>query len=174
LVESKGVHHLINALHQLKKIRRDWVCWIVGDGPKRNEFQNLVKKLGLQNHLIFLGKRDDIPYLLSISDLFILPTLMDNQPLSIIEAQIAGKAIIASNVGGIPEMIQDRLTGLLFPPGDVASLVNHINYLFNHENVRLNLGQRAQKWALKHWSIQRATQKVLNVYQTAIKKRNKS
>lgn len=174
LVESKGVHHLINALHQLKKIRRDWVCWIVGDGPKRNEFQNLVEKLGLQNHLIFLGKRDDIPYLLSISDLFILPTLMDNQPLSIIEAQIAGKAIIASNVGGIPEMIQDRLTGLLFPPGDVESLVNHINYLFNHENVRLNLGQRAQKWALKHWSIQRATQKVLNVYQTAIKKRNKS
>ena len=56
----------------------------------------------------------------------------------------------------------------------VESLVNHINYLFNHENVRLNLGQRAQKWALKHWSIQRATQKVLNVYQTAIKKRNKS
>lgn len=174
LSEFKGVHHLLGALSQLKKSRNDWVCWIVGDGPMQEELINQSKALGLENDVFFFGRRDDIPYLLSISDIFVLPTLMENQPLSVIEAQISGKAVIASDVGGVPEIIEHGITGVLSPAGDEQMLTMHINYLLENEPYMKNLGFNAKKWGLEHWSPDKAVQKVLGVYENAIfKKRNK-
>lgn len=121
-----------------------------------------------------MGRRDDVPYLLSLSDIFVLPTLMENQPLSVIEAQISGKAVIASDVGGVPEIIEHGITGVLSPAGDEQMLTTHINYLLENESYLKNLGLNAQKWGIDHWSPDKAVQKVLNVYENALcKKRNK-
>lgn len=168
LAEFKGVHYLISALSQLKKIRNDWVCWIAGVGPQQEELQEQCKTLELEHDVFFLGSRDDIPSLLSLSDILVLPTLIENQPLSVIEAQIAGKAIIASDVGGIPEIIKHGRTGVLTPAGDVQMLSLHLDYLLEHEPYRRNLGANAQKWAFEHWPLDRAVQSVLNVYEDAI------
>ncbi|MFE4143743.1 glycosyltransferase family 4 protein [Peribacillus sp. YIM B13472] len=173
LNEFKGVHHLISALKELKKTRNDWVCWIIGDGPKELELKNKSKAEGLENDVIFMGRRDDVPYLLSISDIFVLPTLMENQPLSVIEAQISGKAVIASDVGGVPEIIEHGITGVLTPAGDEQMLTIHINYLLEHEAYRKNLGFNAQKWGLEHWSPDKAVQKVLKVYENRTKQKEK-
>ncbi|MFE4811463.1 glycosyltransferase family 4 protein [Peribacillus simplex] len=174
LNEFKGVHHLIGALKELKKTRNDWVCWIVGDGPKELELKTKSKAEGLENDVTFMGRRDDVPYLLSISDIFVLPTLMENQPLSVIEAQISGKAVIASDVGGVPEIIEHGITGVLSPPGNEQMLTMHITYLLENEPYMKNLGFNAQKWGLEHWSPDKAVQKVLKVYENALsKKRNK-
>jgi glycosyltransferase involved in cell wall biosynthesis len=174
LNENKGVHHLISALTQLKISRNDWVCWIVGDGPMQGELLNKSKASGLENEVFFFGKRDDIPYLLSISDILVLPTLMENQPLSVIEAQITGKAVIASDVGGVPEIIEHGVTGVLTPAGDAQMLCININYLLEHDQYRCRLGANAQKWGLKHWSPDKAVQNVLGVYERAISKRKNS
>ncbi|MFJ7364242.1 glycosyltransferase family 4 protein [Peribacillus frigoritolerans] len=171
LNEFKGVHHLIGALSELKKTRNDWVCWIVGDGPNEMELTNKNKAAGLESNVFFLGRRDDIPYLLSISDILVLPTLMENQPLSVIEAQIIGKAVIASDVGGIPEIIEHGVTGVLTPAGDEKMLTININYLLEHELYMKNLGINAQKWGLDHWSADKAVQNVLGVYERAISKK---
>lgn len=171
LNEFKGVHHLIGALMQLKEIRNDWVCWIVGDGPQEMELKIKSKAMGLETDVIFLGRRDDIPYLLSISDIFVLPTLMENQPLSVIEAQITGKAVIASDVGGVPEIIEHGITGVLTPVGDEKMLTIHIDYLLEHEPYMKNLGENAKKWGIDHWSLDKGVQNVLGVYESAITKR---
>ncbi|MBM7691246.1 glycosyltransferase involved in cell wall biosynthesis [Peribacillus deserti] len=169
LAELKGVHHLITALGQLKKIRNDWVCWIVGDGDKAAQLINQSKSSGLDQDIIFFGSRDDIPYLLSISDIFVLPSLLENQPLAVIEAQIAGKAVVVSDAGGLPEIVEHGNTGVITPAGDPSSLCMHINYLLTHENYMKNLGIRAQKWGLEHWSLDKAVNRIVEVYQCAIK-----
>jgi glycosyltransferase involved in cell wall biosynthesis len=171
LVELKGVHHLISALSQLKKIRNDWVCWIAGDGNKQAELQQQSKALGLEQDVLFLGKRDDIPQLLSNSDIFVYPSLLDNQPLAVIEAQIAGKPVIVSDAGGLPEIVEDGVTGLIISAGNERKLSLSIDYLLTHEHYRVSLGSNAQKWAISHWSIDKAVKKVLDIYQSALSKK---
>jgi glycosyltransferase involved in cell wall biosynthesis len=81
------------------------VCWIVGDGIKEEELLNQRNELGLKKEVLFFGKRDDIPALLKLSDIFVLPSLIENQSVSLIESQIAGKAAIVSDTGGLPEWL---------------------------------------------------------------------
>ncbi|MCM3197159.1 glycosyltransferase family 4 protein [Priestia megaterium] len=173
LTEIKGVHHLISALSHLKVIRDDWVCWIVGDGEKKAELKNQSKVLGLENHIFFLGKRDDVPCLISNSDIFVLPSLIENQPLSVIEAQIAGKPMIVSYTGGLPEMVENGVTGLISPVGNIEVLCNNLNLLLENEEYRKLLGFNAQKWGIAHWTLNKGVEKVLKIYTSAILKKRK-
>ena len=171
LVELKGVQFLISALSKLKKIRTDWVCWIVGEGEKQAEFQIQSRTLGLENDILFYGKRDDVPFLLSLSDVFVLPSLLENQSLAVIEAQIAERAIIVSDAGGLPEMVEHGVTGIVTPAKDSEVLCKNINLLLENEKYRRFLGSNAKKWAMEHWVPEDAGKNVLNVYQHAISKR---
>jgi glycosyltransferase involved in cell wall biosynthesis len=171
LVELKGVQHLISALSELKKIRKDWVCWIVGTGDNQADLKLQSKVLGLEDDILFFGKRDDIPYLLANSDIFVLPSLLENQPLSVIEAQIAGRAIIVSDVGGLPEMVEDGITGVITPAGDIKALCKNIKLLLEDEKYRHRLGASAKKWGLTHWSLDKGVKDLLLIYKEAISKR---
>lgn len=173
LVELKGVQHLISALSELKKTRNDWVCWIVGTGDKQDELMVQSKVLGLEDDILFFGKREDVPYLIANSDIFVLPSLLENQPLSVIEAQIAGKAVIVSDVGGLPEIVEDGVTGLITPVGDIKTLSKKINLLLENEKYRQTLGSNAKKWGMTHWSIDKGVKHLLEIYQSAISKRGK-
>jgi glycosyltransferase involved in cell wall biosynthesis len=97
LEQIKGVHILLHALAKVKAVRDDWVCWIVGDGIQSVRLRQLTSELGLQQDVQFLGRRDDVPSLLRQSDLFVLASLQDNQPFSVMEAQIAGLPVIVSD-----------------------------------------------------------------------------
>jgi glycosyltransferase involved in cell wall biosynthesis len=171
LVELKGVQFLISALAKLKEIRTDWVCWIVGEGDHQAELQIQSRMLGLEENIIFLGKRDDVPFLLSLSDIFVLPSLIENQPLAVIEAQIAEKAVIVSDTGGLPEMVEHGVTGIVTPAGDSEILCKNLNLLLKNEKYSKTLGSNSKKWGMKHWIPEEAVEKVLNVYQSAISKR---
>jgi glycosyltransferase involved in cell wall biosynthesis len=171
LIELKGVNHLISALGRLKRVRKDWICWIAGEGDDRDTFYAQSKSLGLENDIVFLGRRNDIPYLLSQSDILVLPSLIENQPLSVIEAQITGKPVIVSNTGGLPEMVQHGITGLIYPKGDIEKLSNNINLLLQHKAYRGVLGNNARKWGMNHWSLDQGVKNVVKVYEQAIFKR---
>lgn len=171
LAEIKGVHYLISALSELKKIRTDWICWIVGDGDMQEKLQDQNKALGLEKEVLFLGSRNDVPYLLSVSDICILPSIIDNQPLAVIEAQLAAKPVIVSDAGGLPEMVDHGITGVISPAGDPKMLCINIDYLLQHEEYRNNLGLNAKRWALNYWSPNLAVQNVINTYEKAILKR---
>ncbi|WP_144510780.1 glycosyltransferase family 4 protein [Bacillus sp. FJAT-22090] len=168
LTELKGIQNLLVALGKLKRKRQDWVCWIVGSGDEEAKLRTKSKALGLEDYVYFLGKRDDVPSLLAKSDIYVLPTLLENQPLSLIESQIAGKAAIVSDVGGLPEMVKHKVTGLLTPPGDTNALYENMDLLLSNELLRRNLGSNAKKWGMTHWSIDQGMKSLMEVYNNAI------
>lgn len=169
LVELKGVHHLLTALSQLKKERaeKDWVCWIIGDGDKMEELKTQAKRLMLTDDVFFFGERQDIPYLLSLSDIHVLPSLLENQPLSVIEAQLAGKSVIVSNTGGLPEMVEHGVTGMVVPAGDPQALYENLDILLDSDKLRKKLGSNAKIWGISHWSQERAVRNLIKIYKQA-------
>jgi glycosyltransferase involved in cell wall biosynthesis len=174
LVELKGVDHLIDALGRLKETRNDWVCWIVGEGDRKAELRLQTKALGLTDHVVFMDKRDDIPSLLTQADVFVLPSLIENQPLSVIEAQLAAKAIITSDAGGLPEIVEHGVTGLLVPPGNAEKLYKSLKKLLADDTLRTKLGNAAKQWALSHWSLDTMAKNLVGAYQSAVKERSRS
>lgn len=173
LNDFKGVPYLIQALNDLNTMRNDWICWIAGDGPQSEEYKQRVSKMNLGDVIQFIGNRADIPSLLSQADLLIHPSLLDNQPLSIIEAQISGTAVIASEVGGVPEMMEHGMTGVLVPPANAEALCEHIAYLLEHDDYRNNVGIRAQEWANQHWDPEAEAEDLLSLYTEAIEAAHK-
>ncbi len=171
LVELKGVHYLLSALGKLKEKRDDWICWIVGEGEKKEELAKQSKDLGIEEDVVFFGKRSDVPALLRLSDIFVLPSLIENQSVSLIEAQIAGKAAIVSNTGGLPEMVEHEVTGLLTPAGDVDALSRNLERLLEEPDERAKLGANARQWGKQHWSMEAMAKQMLEWYETAIAKR---
>lgn len=168
LVFVKGIDVLISALGLLKAQRQDWVCWIVGDGNKRGELEQQVVNLGLQNDVLFLGERQDVPAMLMQCDIFVHSCLQDNQPFSVMEAQMAGVAVCVSSAGGLPEMVEHGVTGLVSPVQDFVTLSQHLHLLLAQDELRNALGNNAKAWAQEHWSMENMIHRLLNVYSSLI------
>ena len=168
LVFVKGIDVLIAALGLLKAQRQDWVCWIVGDGNKRGELEQQVVNLGLQYDVLFLGERQDVPALLMKSDIFVHSCLQDNQPFSVMEAQLAGLALCVSSAGGLPEMVEHGVTGLVSPVQDIVTLSQHLQLLLEQDELRAALGNNAKIWAKEHWSMENMIHRLLNVYSSLV------
>lgn len=168
LIFEKGQYSLLQALEKLKKIRNDWICLLIGDSYKWDDFGDFlkteVKRKKLENNVIFLGKRDDVPSLLTKVDVFVLPSLLENLPFVIIEAQIAGKAIVASDAGGIPEMIEHGETGLLYPRDNSEELFNHLKKLLSDDKLRNDLAKNAKTYGLTAWHHMKMLDSTLEVY----------
>ncbi|MCY9389254.1 glycosyltransferase family 4 protein [Bacillus haynesii] len=165
MIGNKGIHHLIEALAQLKDTRNDWVCWMAGEGEKLAGLKIQSEQLGLADDVVFLKNREDVAYLLSLADIYVLPSLLDNQPLSLIEAQIAGVPAVVSDAGGLPEMVEHEETGLIVPKGDAAALSSSLERLLEDDDFRNKLGINAKEFAKKHWDMDQAVTRILDIYQ---------
>lgn len=165
MIGNKGIHYLIEALSQLKGTRNDWVCWMAGEGEKLAGLKIQSEQLGLVDDVVFLKNREDVPYLLSLADIYVLPSLLDNQPLSLIEAQIAGVPAVVSDAGGLPEMVEHEETGLIVPKGDAAALSSSLERLLKDDDFRNKLGINAKEFAKKHWDMDQAVTRILDIYQ---------
>ncbi|WP_166245242.1 glycosyltransferase family 4 protein [Paenibacillus turpanensis] len=166
LTRIKGIHDLLSALSFLKQFRQDWVCWIAGDGAERSTLETVCAAAGLSDHVAFLGYRQDIPALLAQADLFVLPSLQDNQPVAVIEAQVAGLPVIVSDAGGLPEMVQHGTSGFVFPAGDAHSLYFTLKHLIENDGLRVQVGASARRWAETHWSVQRIMPELISLYRS--------
>ncbi|WMT40190.1 glycosyltransferase family 4 protein [Paenibacillus sp. D2_2] len=164
----KGIDVLISALGILRNYRNDWVCWIVGAGEQREELENQVQGLSLQNDCLFLGERDDVPGLLALSDIFVHSCIQDNQPFSVMEAQLAGVPVCISNASGLPEMAEHGRTGLIHPVKDPMVLSEHMRLLLENEPFRLEIARQAKKWADSHWSMDGMVDRLIEVYHKAL------
>jgi glycosyltransferase involved in cell wall biosynthesis len=171
LVNLKGLHFLLPALSKLKQVRQDWVCWIVGDGAMKEELKKQSQDLQLQYDVLFLGSRDDVPALLNQADIFVLPSLQDNMPLSLIEAQLAGKPAVVSDAGGLPEMVSHGVTGMVARAGQSESLYNHLKKLIEDDGLRNEQSLTIKKKALKYWSIDLMTDRLLAIYKNMVNKK---
>ncbi|WP_366247994.1 glycosyltransferase family 4 protein [Terribacillus aidingensis] len=163
LIELKGLGYLVDALASLKD-RQDWVCWMIGEGRHKQQLQNRVMNAGLQAHVVFTGKREDVPSILKLADIVVSPSLIDNQPLSVIEAQLSGRAVIVSDAGGLPEMVNHGVTGLVIPKADTAALHSAIQTLLDDEPYRKVLGEQAKEWGMSHWSMEAGVDHLMEIY----------
>ncbi|MGX4587228.1 glycosyltransferase family 4 protein [Paenibacillus chitinolyticus] len=170
LIPIKGVSLLIEAVGLLRTVRDDFVCWIVGEGDLEAELNRQCTELGLLETVQFLGRRSDVPYLLAQSDIFVQPSYVDNQPLSLIEAQLAGKPSVVSDATGVPEMVEHGRTGLIFPSGNSQQLFTHLYTLLENTAMREAMGREAGQWGAVHWSMDLMVQRLLDVYGRAIAK----
>jgi len=168
LVYVKGVHVLIDALAILKRIRNDWVCWIVGDGGMRKQLEEQTVRSALQQDVFFLGESNNVPSLLSKSDIFVHTCIQDNQPFSLMEAQMAGLPSVVSTAGGLPEMVTHGHTGLLAGVGDAAGTAQHLRILLEQDHYRRTLGENARAFAMNHWSLDLMIERLMRVYYGAL------
>jgi glycosyltransferase involved in cell wall biosynthesis len=169
LVPLKGLDFLLYALSRLKKSRQDWVCWIVGSGDKLAHYELLSANLDLREDVVFFGGRKDIPQLINLCDIYVQPSLQDNQPFSVIEAQIAGKPVVSSDAGGLPEMVQHGMTGMISPHGESEILYQHLLLLLDNDALRRTLGSNAKQWGLRHWALQPYIARTMAVYDEVLK-----
>lgn len=169
LVPVKGHRTLIRALSRISSDPR-WHCWLLGDGALRADVECRISEAGLTNRVTLLGDRQDVPAILRQSDCMVLPSLQDNLPFSIMEAQLSGIPIVASDAGGIPEMIRHEETGLLFETGNDQQLAQQLTRLMEDEPLRRSLAKRARKWAKRQWSPDTLLERTLAVYDLALRR----
>lgn len=169
LVAIKGQAYLLKAMRMLVDVRKDVVCWLIGDGVMRNELELQTERLGLKGHVKFLGNRSDVPQLISNADIVVLPSLQDNLPFSIIESQSLGKPVVASRIGGIVEMIRDGMNGLLVEPGNALDLFEKLLLLVEDTVLRKNQSREARRHALTIWNDSIMIEQTMNVYQKSMK-----
>lgn len=134
----------------------------------RAELEAQTVQASLQNEVFFLGEQQNVPGLLSQSDIFVHTCIHDNQPFSVMEAQMAGLPSVVSSAGGLPEMVTHGHTGLIVPVNDAVSTAHHLNLLLADDDYRLYLGQNARSFAQQHWSMDQMIDRILNIYYSAL------
>lgn len=176
LTTQKGHRYLLEALPAIVEKFPKLRLLIVGDdspfdtSTKEETFQ-LVDTLRLMENVVFLGERKDVPELLCAADIFVLPSLWEGFGLVIAEAMAAGKPIVASKVDGIPEVVEDGVTGILVPPKEPKALANAILYLLSNPNKAKEMGQAGKERVERYFSVDKMVRKWDVLYQQlAIKK----
>ena len=144
----KGCEYLIIAFSELLKVcnRDDIMLYFIGDGDKKRDLVKMTKSLGVDKKVFFLGSKphDQIPLWLNISDIFVLPSISEGFPTIIPEAMMCGVPVIASDVGGISEIITTNKTGFLTKPGNIEEIVSCIKLLLDNENIRQQIIETAK------------------------------
>jgi glycosyltransferase involved in cell wall biosynthesis len=165
----KGHGTLLNSLRALDDLGGGLKMWIAGDGAARAAAEAQAARLGLGDDRVrFLGRRSDIDRLLEGADFFVLPSDIEGLPLSILEAMAHGLPIIASNVGGVPEIIQDDVNGLLVSAGDETALASAIRRVATDPELRRRLGSAARARANTTFSLSTMVHKYDEVYDAAL------
>jgi glycosyltransferase involved in cell wall biosynthesis len=170
LSQEKGIHHLIRAM---KNVNEKIILNIVGNGSQTNVLQELVAELNLKN-VFFVGelKGKDLDSIISESLFTITPSVWyENFPNTIVESFYFSKPVIGSDIGGIPELVQEGETGLLFRPGNSEELAQKINYLYENPIIRNDLGIKAKQFIEEKLTSELHYQKLMDVYNSVIRRK---
>jgi L-malate glycosyltransferase len=163
-VHTKGHRILIQAAKAICAGRPDVGFVLVGDGALRPEFEQLVHQHGLAGQFYFLGARKDIPDVLAACDAGLLASLAEGLPNVVLEYLAAGKPVVATSVGGVPEIIEPGVNGLLVPPGDPAALAAAVLELVSDRNQMRAFGSRGQAAVKARFSFERLVSELRGLY----------
>jgi len=165
---GKGHQYLIRALAELKnkKIR----LLFAGTGNLKSELESYAEQLGISDRVLFLGEVKNIKELIAICDIFVFPTLSEGMPLSLLEAMVQQKPVIASNIEPIQEAIQNEINGILVPPKDFSALAHAIEHLSKHPQKAEDLGKSAREVVLEKFNAKIASEKLGKLYESIVRK----
>lgn len=164
LEERKGHRWLLEAARRLKEQGYQISYRLAGEGSLKKSLEATAQQLGLQEDVQFLGFVSDVPGFLAGVDFVVLPSLFEGLGVSVLEAMAAGKAVIASRAGGLPELVIDATTGFLVEPRDVAGLADAIGKLAHNRNLIRSMGQKARARLEKNFTMEQMAQKNEDYY----------
>ena len=170
----KGIQFLIRAMPAILASHPNTYYLIVGSGSHRDALVEEVSRAGVNQRVIFAGMRTDVPRLLAASDIFVLPTLTEALPTVLAEAMAARLPLIASRVGGIPEMITEAQNGFLIEPEDQEGLSRACIRLLKNQEERAEMGAEGWKIVNQKFSIQRQVEQLKDLYLEQLKAYGKS
>ncbi len=171
LVKQKGHIYLINAMNRIKDVVPDIKLLIVGSGSLESYLRETVSAQHLNEYVVFLGSRRDIPDILKALDIFVLPSLWEGLPIAILEAMGASLPVIATRVGSIAEIISDGADGIVVPPCDEDALAGAILDLSSNRQKAELLSDRAKKTVFEKFNSVGMTRKIEAIYQTVLRPR---
>jgi glycosyltransferase involved in cell wall biosynthesis len=172
LREEKRVDVLVAAAATILERYPDAEFLIAGDGTCREALEEQARATGVRHRCRFLGHRDDVPAVLAEADVFVLPSRSEAFPNSIIEAMAAGLPVVASDVGGIPELVEDGRTGRLVPPGDPQALAGALLELLDHPDRVEAFGREGRDRIERSYSFDRMVQQFETLYITELTARH--
>jgi len=177
LERHKGHRFLLEALAKLdaESLNRPWRLIIAGGagGEEHSGLMQYIAEHGLGDRVHIALNRNDVSDLLALSDVFVMPSLWEGLPMAVLEAMVAGKAIIASRIAGIPEAVVDGQDGLLVPPGETAPLADALRLLIEDPSRRAALGARAQERAFREFTVQVMADRYERLYESALGSRSR-
>jgi glycosyltransferase involved in cell wall biosynthesis len=164
LVPQKGQSYLVEAAARVVEGRADVRFALVGDGPLRSEIMDQASALGISDKVVITGIRADVPRILAASDVFVLSSLWEGMPLSLLEAMAAGSPAVATDVGGVAEVLDHGALGTMVPPGDPAALAVAIAGCLDHPESAGERAREAQSFAEQKYGMQTMIRKWEQVY----------
>lgn len=165
----KGQSDMLNAMPQLLACEPNLVLLLAGTGPCRfrRELEDQARRLGISGAVRFLGWRRDLPCVLASSDVVVVPSLTETFGLVALEAMAVGTPVVASRVGGLPELVDDGVTGILVPPSSPDALAGAVQRLLLDADLRSRLGQAARHRA-RRYRLTAAVDKYQRIYEEVL------
>ena len=164
LSKEKDLATILKAYKLVLEKRENIKLLIVGDGPEKASLVRDCFDLKVNSSIIFTGYRDDIPDLLNILDLFVMTSITEGISITLLEAMAAKKPVIATEVGGNTEIIEDRHSGFLVKPKDVVSIANKSISLINDPKERARISLNARRQVIEKFSLERMVEKYESLY----------
>lgn len=162
---EKGLDLLVEAAAALAPRYPELRVLIVGDGPEGPTLSGLVDRYGLAGKVLMLGTRTDVPDVVSAFDVGVCCSHFEGTPLSVMEYMGAGKPVVATNVGGLPELIENGVHGLLVDGGSPARLADAVAKLLDEPRLRTEMGSQAQRRQLREFDLGAAVRRVEDLYE---------
>ena len=165
----KGYEYFIQSVDIIKKELDGVKVVIVGailDTQKHyyQKLQTLVSSLGMEQDIIFTGKRDDISQVLSMFDVFVLPSVAEGTPIVILEVMAMEKPIVATDVGAVSEQMVDGDTGIIVPPKNHKAIAEAVIYLLEHPEARIKMGEKGRERVKEMFSLERCVEEHRKLY----------
>lgn len=171
LVPVKGPEFLVKASKYIISKYPDTYFMFTGDGPLEQDLKRKALEMGISDNIIFLGWRDDLVKIISIYDIFVLPSLNEGMGRVLVEAMALGKSIVASNVGGIPDLVIHGKNGFLVPPKNPKQLAKYIQVLLEDKDKREKMGLAGKEMAY-NFTSERMVEKIANLYKKLLTQKN--
>jgi glycosyltransferase involved in cell wall biosynthesis len=171
LTTQKGVDTFLDAARTVHQVRPNALFVIVGDGPDRSDLEARAIAGELDGTVRFLGYRDDIPRVLAASDIIVMPSRAEGLPHLLLEALAVGRPVVASHVGGIPDVVHDGETGLLVPPAAPDRVADGVLRLLADPDLADRLARAGRRYVDRHCSPEMAARRLASVYRAAVAER---
>jgi len=168
LTPVKGHEIFLEAASLLLKEGRNVKCLLVGDGPLKERLKELAIQLGIEKNVILTGHQDDVYDFINVMDVFVLPSLHEGIPMVLLEALALERPVVASRIGGIPEVIEHGRSGLLVTPGAIKELAQTLISLLGDKHLAESLGKAGRKRVEGYFDAGLMAQSVAQVYRTLV------